>query len=61
VLSEAVLAASLAIQAATTEGASAADLLAEIVGGVLIVVAMWWLYLDRPAPDLRKYLREPFV
>jgi low temperature requirement protein LtrA len=61
VLGESILAASLAIQAATADGASAADLLAEIVGGVLIVFAMWWLYFDRPAPDLGKSLREPFV
>jgi low temperature requirement protein LtrA len=61
VLGESILAASLAIQAATADGATASDLLAEIVGGVLIVFAMWWLYFDRPAPELGESRREPFI
>ncbi|HVS12924.1 MAG TPA: low temperature requirement protein A [Thermoanaerobaculia bacterium] len=61
VLGESILAASLAIQAATAGGATTGDLLSEIVGGVLIVFAMWWLYFDRPAPEQCESLHEPFV
>ena len=61
VLGESILAASIAIQAATSDGASAHDLLAEIVGGVLIVFSLWWLYFDQPPPELGGSLREPFV
>jgi low temperature requirement protein LtrA len=47
VLGESILAATFAIQAALDEGAPLTDLLAMIVGGVLIVFSMWWLYFAK--------------
>ena len=47
VLGESVLAASLAIQGALGGGFSS-DFIAVIVGSLLIVYAMWWIYFDRP-------------
>jgi low temperature requirement protein LtrA len=49
VLGESILAATLAIQAALDEGAPLSDLLAMIVGGILIVFSMWWLYFTKEA------------
>ena len=49
VLGESILAATLAIQAALDEGAPLSDLLAMIVGGILIVFSMWWLYFAKDA------------
>ncbi|MGH3454947.1 MAG: low temperature requirement protein A [Nocardioidaceae bacterium] len=49
VLGESILAATFAIQAAIDEGAPLSDLLAMIVGGVLIVFSMWWLYFAKDA------------
>jgi low temperature requirement protein LtrA len=49
VLGESILAATRAIQAALDEGAPLSDLLAVIVGGVLIVFSMWWLYFAKDA------------
>ena len=52
VLGESVLAASLAIQSARNNGGLTGELLAIIVGGLLILFSMWWLYFDRPADRL---------
>jgi hypothetical protein len=52
VLGESVLAASLAIQSARTNGGLSAELVTVIVGGLLILFSMWWLYFDRPADRL---------
>jgi low temperature requirement protein LtrA len=61
VLGESILSASLAIQEAIQAGTVAADLVAIIVGGVLIVLCMWWLYFDQPAQDIHASLRTTFV
>lgn len=52
VLGESVLAASLAIQTAISSEAVTAELATVIVGSVLIVYAMWWIYFDRPEEHL---------
>jgi low temperature requirement protein LtrA len=49
VLGESILAVSLAIQAAWTDLAHAFGALVVLVGGVLIVFGMWWLYFARDA------------
>jgi low temperature requirement protein LtrA len=51
VLGESVLAASLAIQTVIGEGLTA-ELVAVIVGSLLIVYSMWWTYFDRPEEHL---------
>jgi low temperature requirement protein LtrA len=48
VLGESVLAASIAIRSATSAGDLGAELIEIIVGGLLIVFSIWWLYFDRP-------------
>jgi low temperature requirement protein LtrA len=52
VLGESVLAASLAIRSATTGADLTAELVAIIIGGLLIVFSLWWIYFDRPEDHL---------
>jgi low temperature requirement protein LtrA len=52
VLGESVLAASLAIQGVLDAGGISGDLVAVIVGSLLIVYSMWWIYFDRPEEHL---------
>lgn len=52
VLGESVLAASVAIQATIDAGSLDADTWSIIVGGLLILFSMWWLYFDRPDEHL---------
>jgi low temperature requirement protein LtrA len=37
------------------------DLAPLIVGGLLIVYSMWWIYFDRPVHDLLTSMRKAFV
>jgi low temperature requirement protein LtrA len=52
VLGESVLAASTALDSATAAGGLTPVLGEIIVGGLLIVFSMWWLYFYRPVEDL---------
>ena len=52
VLGESVLAATLAVQAALESGERFLALVPVIVGGLMIVYALWWLYFYRPVHDL---------
>lgn len=52
VLGESILAATVAVQAGRESGETLAHLLPTIVGGLLTVFSMWWIYFDRPAHDL---------
>jgi low temperature requirement protein LtrA len=52
VLGESVLAASIAIQAVIGGDGIGAELAAVIVGSLLIVYAMWWIYFERPEEHL---------
>ncbi|MGH7587000.1 MAG: low temperature requirement protein A [Gemmatimonadota bacterium] len=61
VLGESILAASFAIQSAIQAGDVTSDLTAIIVGGLLTVFAMWWLYFDRPTNDLLTSLPRAFL
>ena len=51
-LGESVLAANVAIQSALSSGEVLAALAPMILGGLLIVYSMWWVYFDRPVHDL---------
>jgi low temperature requirement protein LtrA len=48
VLGESVLAASLAIQSILGESGMTFELVSVIIGCLLIVYSMWWIYFDRP-------------
>jgi low temperature requirement protein LtrA len=61
VLGESILAATIAIQSATLEFDLDAEMLGIIVGGFLIVLAMWWMYFDREASELLTSLRTAFI
>jgi low temperature requirement protein LtrA len=52
VLGESILAATLAVQAALASGERFAALAPVIIGGLLIVYSLWWLYFYRPVHDL---------
>jgi low temperature requirement protein LtrA len=51
VLGESILAAMIAVQSALSEGALLGELAGVIVGGLLIVYSLWWLYFDWPTHD----------
>ena len=63
VLGESILAATIAVQAALESGERFATLAPIIIGGLLIIYAMWWLYFYRPAHDLLRHedLRRVFT
>jgi low temperature requirement protein LtrA len=61
VLGETVLSASLAIQSAMEASHLNANLVMIIIGGLLIVFSMWWLYFDQPEHILFTSLRMSFV
>jgi low temperature requirement protein LtrA len=60
VLGESILSASVAIQSAIQAGDFNGELVTIIVGGVLIVLVMWWLYFERPVDDLLTSPRMAF-
>jgi low temperature requirement protein LtrA len=61
VLGESVLAANATIQSALAAGGALSDLLPLIIGGLLIVYSMWWVYFDRPVHDLLTSVRKAFI
>ncbi len=61
VLGESILAATVAVQSALASGEALAALAPIIIGGLLIVYAMWWIYFDRPVHDLLTSLRRGII
>jgi low temperature requirement protein LtrA len=61
VLGESILAASIAIQSVMGEIAGSTDLILIIVGGLLSVFSMWWLYFAMPTHDLLTSFRAVFT
>ena len=62
VLGESILSTSVAIRTAIDEGAMNADLRSVILGALLIVYAMWWLYFYQPTRhDLMISIRNAFT
>jgi low temperature requirement protein LtrA len=61
VLGESILAATTAVQASVAAGERVAVLAPIIVGGLLIVYSLWWLYFDRSAHDLLTTMRRAFI
>lgn len=60
VLGEGVLAASMAVQLVVSDGLTG-EVLTVIVGGLLILYSMWWLYYDRPDEHLLDRVGTAFV
>jgi low temperature requirement protein LtrA len=58
VLGESILSATVAIQAVVEAGEPLSPIVPTIVGGLLIVYSMWWMYFDRPAHDLLTNFRR---
>lgn len=61
VLGESVLAASLAIQSATSGNELSGELIQIIIGGLLIIYSIWWIYFDRPQDRLLTSTRTVFI
>jgi low temperature requirement protein LtrA len=61
VLGESILAATVAVQSSLASGDKLAALAPVIVGGLLIVYSMWWMYFDRPVHDLLTSLNKAIV
>ena len=63
VIGESILAATLAVQASIESGERFVVLAPIVIGGLLIVYAMWWLYFYRPVHDLLSHsdLRRMFL
>lgn len=61
VLGESILASSLAIQSVLGDSGLTTDHALIIVGGLLTVFSMWWLYFQQPRHDLLTSMRRAFV
>lgn len=61
VLGESILSTSLGIQSAIETGDFSSDLIGIIVGGLLIIFSMWWLYFDWQMDDLLTSLGRVFT
>ena len=59
-LGESVLAGTLAISTAIDAGELKESLIGIVVGALLVVFAMWWLYFERPTGDLLTNLSRSF-
>ncbi len=60
VLGESLVAATMGVQAALDSDSSFGDLAGVVVGGVLLVCSMWWLYFDMPAAQAIERARRAF-
>ena len=49
------------MKAALSSGEALCALLPTIVGGLLIVYSLWWMYFDRPVHDLLTGPRKAIV
>jgi low temperature requirement protein LtrA len=61
VLGESVLAATIGVQTALDSTATFGDLAPVVVGGILIVFCMWWVYFDMPAEQTVTRARLAFA
>jgi low temperature requirement protein LtrA len=61
VLGESVLAATVGVQVALDTDASFGELATVVVGGLVIVFSMWWLYFDMPAGQAIQRARRAFT
>lgn len=61
VLGESILAATVVIQSALSEGEALGGMLTTILGGLMILFSMWWLYFDHPTDGLPTDQRRLFL
>jgi low temperature requirement protein LtrA len=61
VLGESVFAATVGVQAALDADSPLADLLPVIIGGLLLVFSLWWIYFDMPTERVVEAAREAFA
>ena len=61
VLGESVLAATVGVQVALDTTSTFGDLAPVIVGGILIVFFMWWMYFDMPGEEVVARARDAFT
>jgi low temperature requirement protein LtrA len=61
VLGESIFAGTVALQTVVDKGGLDADLCAVIVGGLLIVFSLWWIYFDYQMPDVLTSNRTGFI
>ncbi len=61
VLGEAISAGTLAVNAALEKRSSFSDLATIVVGGLLTVFSMWWLYFDMPSEQVVASVRKSFM
>jgi len=61
VLGESILATSMAIESELTDNSLTLPIAAIIVGGLLIVYTMWWLYFDRPGHEAIESSRTVYI
>src|SRR5205085_5686109 len=54
-------AATSGVQTALDADTSFGDLATVVVGGLLVVFAMWWFYFDLPAREIVEHVREQFA
>jgi low temperature requirement protein LtrA len=61
VLGEAVLATSLGVHTALVGRATLRELLWPLIGGLLAVFSMWWIYFDLPSERIVQSVRQQFA
>lgn len=61
VLGESILAAVLALRVAMDAGSLPLGLVPVIVGGLLIVFSLWWIYFDCEAPELLTTVKKAYL
>lgn len=61
VLGEGISAGIIAVQAALATRTGFGHLVAIVVGGLLIVFSMWWLYFDMPTEEIAAAVRRTFT
>ena len=61
VLGESVLSSVIGVQVALDAGEQIADLATVVVGGLLIVFALWWHYFDQPSAQVALRAHDPEV
>jgi len=61
VLGETILATSIGVRTALANRASFGELAPDLVGALLIVFSMWWLYFDLPAGEIVRQVRRNFT
>jgi low temperature requirement protein LtrA len=61
VLGEAISAGTLGVNAALADKTSFSDLATVIIGGLLAIFSMWWIYFDMPAEEIVASVRRAFA